>query len=140
MLAPMAEMDEFLKKVGSTFVWHEVYAASAQKSADFYTEALGWGIQEMDMGPGGKYKMLTVDGIAVAGIQGTAETPGMENIPAHWSVYTTVDDVDARLAKCTLLGGTVVVPPMDIPTVGRMALIKDPQGATFWLFKPSPKA
>jgi len=56
-------------------------------------------------------------------------------VPPHWAVYIGVDDVDARLAKCVELGATVLVEPMDVQTVGRMALIQDPQGATFWLFK-----
>jgi predicted enzyme related to lactoylglutathione lyase len=48
-----------------------------------------------------------------------------------------VDDVDARLAKCKEMGATVLVDPMDIPKVGRMALIQDPQGSVIWLFKGS---
>ena len=41
-----------------------------------------------------------------------------------------MNSVDETLAKCTALGGKVLVPPMDVPTVGRMAVIQDPQGAT----------
>jgi uncharacterized protein len=134
----MADMDQFTATVGNTFVWHEVYGASAEAAADFYTRTLGWGVQEMDMGEMGTYKMLTVNGVAVAGIQGTAGNPMMEGVPPHWAIYVAVDDVDARMAKCTDAGATVLVPPMDIPTVGRMALIQDPQGASFWLFKPDP--
>jgi uncharacterized protein len=50
--------------------------------------------------------------------------------PAHWNVTFAVDDADAAAAKATELGGTVVAPPFDAPWV-RMAILKDPQGATF---------
>jgi uncharacterized protein len=50
--------------------------------------------------------------------------------PAHWSVTFAVDDADAAAAKAYELGGKVIVPPFDAPWV-RMAVINDPQGATF---------
>jgi hypothetical protein len=56
--------------------------------------------------------------------------PDAPPMPPAWGAYVTVDDVDATLAKCSALGGKVLVPPMDVPTVGRMAVIQDPQGAT----------
>ncbi len=51
-------------------------------------------------------------------------------MPPAWGCYVTVDQVDATVARVTALGGKVVVPAMDIPGVGRMAVIADPQGAT----------
>jgi predicted enzyme related to lactoylglutathione lyase len=129
-------MSDFATAVGSTFPWHEVYGGPTQGFIDFYTKALGWETTEMPNPDGspGHYKMFKVNGQGVAGILGT-ENPGMENIPPHWSVYTAVDNVDARLAKCQELGATVVHGPMDVPTVGRMVLIKDPFGAMIWLFQ-----
>jgi predicted enzyme related to lactoylglutathione lyase len=50
-------------------------------------------------------------------------------MPALWGCYVTVDNVDQTLEKCLSLGGRVMVPPMDVPNVGRMAVIQDPQGA-----------
>jgi hypothetical protein len=58
--------------------------------------------------------------------------------PAHWSVTFAVDDADATAAKATELGGTVIVPPFDAPWV-RMAVIGDPQGATFMASKFTPE-
>jgi len=138
----MAEttMEDFTRVVGQTFCWHELYVPNGEEGVSFYTECLGFGSQSMDMGDGRSYNMLTKDGVAVCGIMHTAGVPQMEDVPPHWSIYVTVDDVDARLAKCTGMGGSVLVPPMDIPNIGRMALIKDPQGATFWLFKSATPA
>ena len=127
-------MDQHALAEGSTFVWHELYVPNLDAALDFYTKALDFGSQEMDMGPAGTYKMLTRNGTAVCGMMSTNDLND-PNIPPHWATYLSVDDVDARLEKCTSMGATVVVPPMDVPTVGRMALIADPQGAHIWLYK-----
>lgn len=133
------DADQNLLNGGRTFVWHEVYGASSQASIDFYTEALDFGTTEMKMEEMGgfTYKMLTRNGLPVAGVLGTSEMEQMQDVPPHWATYISVDNVDARLEKCTSLGATVMVPPMDVPSVGRMALIKDPQGAVVWIFTPA---
>ena len=56
-------------------------------------------------------------------------------IPSHWMVYFSVDDVDASAARVSELGGSISVPPTDI-SVGRFAVVGDPQGGTFTIFKP----
>jgi len=127
-------MSEHALAVGKTFPWHELYVADTAQAKAFYSEVLGWGIEEYPMGEMGTYTMLQANGKAVAGIMGT-NTPQMGHIPAHWAVYVGVDDVDATITKAESLGASVVVPPMDVPNVGRMALLSDPQGAHFWVFK-----
>ena len=121
---------------GRTFVWHEVYGPKTEDLIQFYTEALDFGTSVMPMGEMGDYHMLTRDGQGVCGVMGTQGTH-MEGTPPHWSTYIAVDDVDARLTKCVELGAKVLVEAMDVPTVGRMALIQDPFGASFWLFRGS---
>ncbi|BBS87353.1 MULTISPECIES: VOC family protein [Aeromonas] len=136
----MAEPDmarEHALAEGSTFTWHELYVPDGEAGIRFYTEVLGWESQLMEM-EGGNYPMLVVNGRPVAGVQSTRDNPQMAGVPPHWATYIAVDDVDARLAKVTRHGGSLVVPAMDIPTVGRMALIADPQGAHIWLFTPFP--
>ena len=120
---------------GRNFVWHEMTTPDIEGSIAFYTGALDFGTLEMDMGEMGSYKMLTRNGAPVCGV--TSTQPG--GAP-HWAVYLAVDDVDARVAAAEGLGATVVVPAMDIPTIGRMAMIQDPQGAHLWLFKPDMQA
>ena len=126
-------MDQHALNEGRTFTWHEVYTPDAQKTIDFYTKALDFGTQAMEMGDF-TYHMLTKIGHGVCGVMGT-NTPEMQGVPPHWSVYLAVDDVDARLAKCQEMGAKVVHGPMDVPSVGRMVLIEDPQGAHIWLYK-----
>ena len=127
-------MDEHSLAAGRAFPWHELYVPDVQKGIDFYVQALGMETEAFPMGGMGTYHMLKVNGASVAGIMSTSEGPA-QGAPTHWAVYHAVDDVDARLAKCLELGAKVVVPAMDVPTVGRMALIADPQGAHIWLYK-----
>lgn len=130
----MAENTEHALAVGSAFPWHEVYTPNLDASVDFYTHALGFGVQQMPMGDR-TYTMLTIDGKAIAGMMDTTTLP-ME-VPPHWAVYFTVDDVEASVKSVLEHGGQVIVEAMDVPSVGRMALIADPHGATLWLYKPS---
>ena len=132
---PSETLDQHALNTGRTFCWHEVYGANAEASIEFYTKALDFGTTSMDMGPMGTYHMLTRNGQTVAGVVGTAGDPRISDVPPHWSTYIAVEDVDASVAKCLEHGASVEVPAMDVPTVGRMALIKDPQGAHVWLFR-----
>jgi predicted enzyme related to lactoylglutathione lyase len=134
-----SQADQHSLAEGRAFPWHELYVPNVDAAIDFYTNALGYGTQNMETNSAfGTYKMLTVDGTPVCGLMST-EHPDLKSheIPPHWSVYMSVDDVDARLAKCTSMGASIVVPAFDVPNVGRMALIADPQGAHIWLFKSS---
>ena len=121
---------------GTTFTWHELYVPDSEAGIRFYTQVLGWEVQQTAL-EGFDYPMLVANGRPIAGVQATGGNPQMAGVPPHWATYIAVDDVDARVAKVTLHGGSLVVPAMDIPTVGRMALIADPQGAHIWLFTPA---
>ena len=65
--------------------------------------------------------------------------PPEEGIPTHWKPYVAVEDPAATVAKATELGGEVLLEPMDVPKVGRIAVLKDPQGAPFGIIKPDPE-
>ncbi len=117
------------------FVWHELATAEVKKATAFYSEIFGWSASEENMGPGGMYTMLKLGSTGVGGI--TALTPA-EKMPSHWRMYCSVPDVDAAAAKAKDLGGKVAFPPTDIPTVGRFAVVVDPQGAALLPFLPLP--
>jgi predicted enzyme related to lactoylglutathione lyase len=116
----------------STPIWNECVTSDVATATRFYADVLGMGSESMDMGEAGSYTMLTDgNGRQVAGCMDLSMLP--PGTPAHWNVYFNVDDVDASAAKADDLGGTVAVPAMDVPGVGRMAMLADPQGAMFWL-------
>jgi predicted enzyme related to lactoylglutathione lyase len=67
-----------------------------------------------------------------------AITPEMgEGIPPHWGIYLAVEDCDATVKKAESLGGKILVPPSDIPEVGRFSTLTDVQGAAFSIIKLS---
>ena len=64
-----------------------------------------------------------------------AMPPGVE-APSHWAVFYAVDDVDAIVGQGKTNGAQVLMPGADIPSVGRIAMLADPQGAAFGLVTP----
>ena len=116
------EMDSYPPGVPS---WIDVGSPDPQATADFYGALFGWDAPEGPPETGG-YRVAMVGDRAVAGI-GQAQNPG----PPFWAMYVAVDDADDTAAKVGAAGGTVVLAPMDVLDVGRMAVFSDPTGAFF---------
>jgi hypothetical protein len=108
------------------FVWHQLVTADAKAVLPFYGELLGWTHTEVEMGPMGKYILFRANGVDVAGA--VAPPPG-KSVPPSWLAYAAVDDIDAALAKVAGLGGSIMSPAVDIPKVGKFAVVLDKQGA-----------
>jgi predicted enzyme related to lactoylglutathione lyase len=109
-----------------TVIWNELVADDPVKLASFYAALLDIEMKDMEQMP--DYKLFTVGERSVAGIFKKNEQ--MKQLPSYWSVYFAVDDCDAIVDKAVSLGGEVVVPAMD-SGMGRMAVLKDLQGAVF---------
>jgi len=107
------------------FGWTELMTSDPEAAIRFYTALFGWESEKYPM-EGMDYNVLKVDGEPVGGIMLTP--PEAEEMPPFWSVYVTVDDVDAVAAEVEKLGGKLLRPPMDIPEVGRFCVVQDPQG------------
>lgn len=117
--------------VPNSFCWNELGTNDTQKAGDFYSNLFGWTREPFtgpieytmfrngDRGAGGMYKI----------------TPEMGPIPPNWLVYFAVDDCDRKVQQATALGGSVMVPPDDIPGVGRFAILQDPASAAFAIIK-----
>jgi hypothetical protein len=112
------------------FSWTELMTRNIEAARKFYQELLGWELESMPMGEGGDYVVIKAGGDQ-AGVGGMMTMPGQvpAEVPAHWASYVTVDDVDARAEKAKELGATIIVPPTDIPDVGRFCTLQDPEGA-----------
>ena len=113
-------------KTHGAFSWSELTTSDPAAAATFYGKLFGWTTEVMDMGTG-PYMVTKVGETSVGGIMGPP--PGAPSMPPHWGCYVTVNNVDDTLAQCAALGGATLVPAMDVPGVGRMAVIQDPQGA-----------
>ncbi|MEJ7735652.1 MAG: VOC family protein [Polyangiaceae bacterium] len=108
-------------------IWHELHTSDPKRSTAFYSELFGWKTREMDMGPNGVYTLFSAGSKDVAG---GMKLDARSGAPSHWLPYFETAEVDADSARADKLGGKVVVPPLDIPNIGRFAVIADPQGAT----------
>jgi len=115
------------------FTWYELTTRAVAPSIAFYTALFGWTTQDWPM-DFGTYTLFLRGEEAVAGLMPMAG-PEWEGVPNHWMPYVAVTDVDERFAAVPGLGGTGCVPPTDIPEVGRFAVVTDPTGGTFTLFK-----
>ena len=121
----------------AAFSWCELRTGDPAAARKFYTEVIGWVVEEMDMGSdSGPYLVLKAADAPVGGI---LANPAGEGAPDHWMSFVTVDDVDTRTAKATAAGGTVLMEPFDVPGVGRIAAIADPTGATISLITYAPR-
>lgn len=116
--------------------WCELMTTDAEAAKRFYTELLGWTCEPMDMGEFVYHVMKTGDQM-VGGIMTCPKE--MQGMPPAWGTYITVDNVDARAAAVEKLGGKLLVPPTDIPEVGRFCALQDPQGATLYLITYLPR-
>ena len=113
------------------FNWNELMAADTNEAAKFYGDVFGWSTEPFSGAGGMPYTIFKQDGAAM-GVAGMLKNP-MPDVPAQWVPYVAVDDVDASQAKAGKLGAAVLVPATDIDTVGRIAVLRDPQGAIFGL-------
>lgn len=119
------------------FSWCELRTGDPDTATTFYTQVLGYTTEGMDMPDGGTYTVLKAGDQSVGGIMKMPEAAG--NAPAHWMGYITVDNVDDRIAKAEAAGGSVMMPAMDVPGVGRMATIADPTGGAISIITYAPR-
>ncbi len=125
-----------VKSEPNTIHWCELMANDPEAVAAFYTELLGMESESMTMGQGGDYTIFLSGGMGVAGTMAMPEHLRERGIPAHWSVYFQVTDLDAVVGKAVANGAQVGLPPRDIAMVGRIAFVMDPQGVGFGLTQP----
>ena len=120
-----------------TFIWYDVMTTDTKAAAKFYGDVIGWGTQEHPMQDGGTYTILSKGPTMVAGLMAIPEPMRAQGVPPCWSGYVWVDDVDAEAQRVKAAGGAIRREPADIPGVGRFAVVSDPGGAVFLLFKPN---
>ena len=116
--------------------WTELNTWDPEKAKSFYAQVLGWTFSETPSPEGGVYHLAHTGGEdnprMVCGLFQLTE-PMMTGVPEHWFSYFRVDDVDAAVDATIAAGGAVVRPPWDIPNVGRIAIVKDANGAALGL-------
>ncbi len=118
----------------SPFIWHELVTPDQTSSGAFFSQLFGWTRKEIDAGSFGIYTLFQKNGQDVAGMMNpTSDTPGKGSF---WHSYIAVEDIEECAKQASLLGGSVVVPPQEVPDVGRICVVADPTGAIAHLMQP----
>ena len=115
-------------KTHGDFSWCELMTKDVDAAKKYYADLLGWTLAEAPMGEAWTYTIFKAGDQSVGGMMPMVKDlpPG---VPPHWTAYITVTDVDAVAKKAQEMGGTLLVPPTDIPKTGRFFVLRDPQGA-----------
>jgi predicted enzyme related to lactoylglutathione lyase len=121
------------------FTWHELMTTDYQRAFDFYRQLFGWEkIEEMDMGPAGKYLEYGLNGKMFGGIYNRQDN--MPAVPPNWLFYVGVKDINTAIAATKKGGGKVMMGPMEVPGGSMVAVAVDSHGAHFGLHQPKAKA
>ncbi|HEX4945326.1 MAG TPA: VOC family protein [Blastocatellia bacterium] len=123
--------------VPGSVCWSELATRDANGAMSFYSGLFGWSLKESTDGM--PYTELTNGAQPIGGII-AMDGDQWQGIPAHWSIYFAVASCEQTVAQAKELGGSIHVPPTNIPNVGKFALIGDPQGASFHVIELLPHA
>jgi predicted enzyme related to lactoylglutathione lyase len=137
--APAAATQNRSKNHGS-FIWYELMTPDPEGAKAFYDAVVGW-----DIGPAvaefNGYRMIgRSDGKSAGGVMPLTEEMQQHGARPTWLGYLSVEDVDQAVGAIESAGGKVLMPPFEIPNVGRIAMVTDPQGAPLYVMKPIPPA
>jgi uncharacterized protein len=129
-------MGERTEYAPGTFCWTDLATTDQEGAKAFYGGLFGWEADDRPVGDGVHYSMMSLDGKEVAAIAPQPTAQREAGVPPLWQSYVSVDDADATAERAKELGGDVHAGPFDVMEVGRMAVIRDPQGAFFMVWQP----
>lgn len=109
--------------------WADLMTSDVEKAKAFYGEIFGWTYEVADQEKYGGYVTAFKDGQVVAGLM--AKMPEQGTMPDMWSVYLATEDINATADAVAAAGGQVLMPPMEVPEQGHMAMFTDAGGAAF---------
>ena len=115
-------------------LWYELMTSDAKAAETFYDKVVGWTSAPFEGSPVPYTTFKRSGDVPVAGLM---TTPPEMKAPPFWAMYVGVATIEDGIAKIKQLGGSELSPVIDIPTVGRMQMVKDPQGAAFYIFQPA---
>jgi uncharacterized protein len=111
--------------------WLELFTSDPQRSRSFYCDLFGWTV--MELGPDyGNYANLLLDDRMIAG---SMVNDGQAGAPDGWSLYLDVPNIEAAAHAVESNGGHVMMPPMDVMEMGKMAIIGDPGGGSVGMWQ-----
>src|SRR3954452_1985961 len=125
------------------FVWYELMTADMEAARAFYAKVIGWDSREPST-PDIGYAVFTSGGASVSGLMKLSEEARRTGVTPNWMGYIGTRDVDGTTSRITSLGGVVLIPPQEIPSVSRFSVLTDaqtaPLGLLHWLMPDSGQA
>jgi uncharacterized protein len=122
------------------FIWYELMTTDAEGAKAFYDALVGWEFGEGSAEYNGYRMINTKDGNFAGGVLPITSEMQEHGARPTWLGYLNVSDVDEKVGSIQAAGGKTYMSPSDIPNVGRIAMVADPQGAPFYVMKPIPPA
>jgi predicted enzyme related to lactoylglutathione lyase len=125
-----------MSNLHGTPIWYELMSKDPVTARRFYQAVVGWQIDESP--PAGStmdYRMISAGDGLVGGVFRLTDAMVQQGAAPCWMMYIGVEDVDACVAAISAAGGAVPMPAFDLPNVGRIAMVADPQGAPFYVMR-----
>ena len=124
------------KHAPGSFCWIELATSDQKASKHFYGALFGWTANDTPMGPGDFYTIFQLEGRDVAAGYSLRKEQRAQAVPSHWMLYVAVESAEATASKVVPAGGKVLVPPLDVATYGKMAILQDPTGPVLSIWEP----
>jgi hypothetical protein len=132
-------MPEVKSHAPGEYCWIELNTSDVAAAKRFYFDLFDWQAEDEGAGTDMAYTHLQIGGLNIGAMCALQPESLAQGVPPHWMSYMAVENADEAAAKAAALGGTVVMGAFDVMDAGRMAILQDPQGATFcvWQAKAS---
>ena len=117
-------------------VWSELMTTDMKAAEAFYDKVVGWTSEPFPSSP---MPYTSFNRSGEKPVAGLMERPEGMNMPPFWSMYVAVPKLEDAVAQIKRLGGSELSEVIEVPTVGRMQMLKDPQGAAFYIIQPEPR-
>jgi predicted enzyme related to lactoylglutathione lyase len=115
-------------------IWYELMTPDTAAAETFYKNVVGWTTAPFGDAPG-PYTIFKRKGDV--GVGGMMPPPEGMNMPPFWAMYLGVPKLEDAVAHIKRLGGSELSPVIDVPNTGRLQMMKDPQGAAFYIMQPA---
>jgi uncharacterized protein len=123
-----------------SFVWYDLQSTDIPGAISFYNDIIGWKTKQLEGEGSHDYTMWLNRDAGLGGIVSLPEKMREAGAPPQWMAYVATNNIDESVAKVKELGGTIYVPPKEIPNVGKFSVFADPQGAMLALLSPMDDA
>lgn len=137
--APLrAETSVKARPLQGSHIWYELITPDPDGAKAFYDAVVGWDVEPIPAGPMDYRMIRRSDGGNAGGVMRLTEDMTSHGAKPIWLGYVGAEDVDATVRQIETKGGKALMPAFDIPDVGRIAMVADPQGSPFYVMKPIP--